>query len=221
MTTYSLVLPFPWKRLPVEDPAEAHAAARAFARHATRLAPPDVAPDERTRVVVELEGRLRGWLDQLRDSGTVDLYLPAAPLGGVSLNASFVVASVIPNATADASWVGPVHQALRAEGATEVLIDGHAWTRTDETIRSDGEVLIEAGLPARRISYTTAVPGDERRWAMVTATVIGDGDPTSDQTGLVVELFDAIMSTWRWDAVPVETHDRDDAGDAHPVETSS
>lgn len=28
---------------------------------------------------------------------------------------------------------------------------------------------------------------------------MGDGDPDSDITRLVVDLFDALMSTWRWD----------------------
>lgn len=196
---YALLLPFPWRRLAVDDRAAAHEAAREFVRTATRLTPPEVPPDERARVAVEMEGRLRGWLDDLRGAGVVDLYLPAGPLGGASLNASFVVASVIPDATADASWVAPLHQALRAQGAAEVTIGDRSWSRTEEVTHSDGTVLVEAGLPARKVTYTTAVPGDERRWAVVTATVIGDGDPDSEPTALVVELFDAIMGTWRWE----------------------
>lgn len=62
------------------------------------------------------------------------------------------------------------------------------------------------GLPGdqvdlRKVEYLTAVPDDPRRWVLVTFTTAGDGDVDSEATGLVVELFDAIMSTWRWDLV--------------------
>jgi hypothetical protein len=29
-------------------------------------------------------------------------------------------------------------------------------------------------------------------------TTAGDGDPESQATHLIVELFDAMMTTWRW-----------------------
>lgn len=203
MTGYAVVLPPPWKRIPVADPVAAGSAVRSFVQASVRHAPPEIAPDQRAKLLVELEGRMRRQIDQLRDGGALDYYVPDRPLKGVSLNASFVVSSVIPDATADADWVAPIHHELAGRGATTVTIADDTWSRTDEVIETDGGELVERGVPARRISYTASVPGDERRWAIVTCTAIGDGTPDSEQTGLLVQLFDAIMSTWRWvDAAP-------------------
>lgn len=199
MSSYALLLPAPWRRIPLEDRTETRAAVRRYIAEASTRAPEEISRDDLAALRIELEGRMTRQMDQLRDNGGVDFYLPTGPLHGVDLNASFVVSSVIPDASADASWVAPVLASLEAGGAESVTLGGAPWSRAEEVVHTDGSDLVEAGLAARKVTYTAAVPGDERRWAIVAATVIGDGDPDSDHTGLVVELFDAIMTTWRWD----------------------
>lgn len=214
MTTYALVLPPPWVRIHLEDRTRMRDGVRAFVDAGARRAPKEIPPDQLASLKLKLQGQLLRQLEESRDAGTIDYYLPSGPLHGVDLNASFVVSSIIPDANADVSQTAGVHAVLTAEGATSVQLAGTDWSRTEEVVATEGDQLVEAGLPARRVTYATAVPGDERRWALVTCTVIGDGKPDSDHTRLVVELFDAIMTTWRWDpaaapapvaAVPAET----------------
>lgn len=207
MTGYALVLPPPWVRIHLQDPDRMRESVRAFVEASARRAPKEIPPDQLAALKVKLQGQLVRQLETSREGGTIDYYLPSGPLHGVDLNASFVVSSLIPDANADAAQAAAVHALLGAEGATSVAIAGTPWSRSEEVVTTEGEELVEAGLPARRVVYTTAVPGDERRWAMVTCTVIGDGRPDSDNTRLIVELFDAIMTTWRWDPAPQEAAD--------------
>lgn len=63
----------------------------------------------------------------------------------------------------------------------------------------EADAEVDANLSGRRVDYRTAVPSDERRWIVVAFSTPGDGDPNSGITALLVELFAAIMSTWRWE----------------------
>jgi hypothetical protein len=56
---------------------------------------------------------------------------------------------------------------------------------------------------ARRVDYVTAVPDDPRRWIMVAFSTIGDGNPEGRRAAMVVQLFDAMMTTWSWTGDPV------------------
>jgi hypothetical protein len=45
-----------------------------------------------------------------------------------------------------------------------------------------------------------AVPGRAGRWLSVSCTVLVAADDEHDLAGLLVELFDAVMTTFRWAA---------------------
>ena len=51
---------------------------------------------------------------------------------------------------------------------------------------------------SRRVEYTVAVPGTGERWLIVVFSTLGDGDPAGGFADLLVELFDAMMTTFRW-----------------------
>jgi hypothetical protein len=55
---------------------------------------------------------------------------------------------------------------------------------------------MEAG--SRRVDYVLPVPGQPGRWLIVTFATPGDGDPDGEFAGLLVNLFDSIMLTFRW-----------------------
>ena len=118
-------------------------------------------------------------------------------LDGVDLNASFVVCSVIPDARTEGDAVGAVLAELAGLGGVPVTVHDAVWVRSESVVAVDGGEG-RPGVRARKVDYVTAVPGDERRWVVVTCTVLADGDPDGLPSGLVVQLFDAIMSTWRW-----------------------
>jgi hypothetical protein len=56
----------------------------------------------------------------------------------------------------------------------------------------------EVPLGSRRADYVVPVPGQPGQWLIITFSTVGDGDPDGDFAKLLVELFDAIMLTFRW-----------------------
>jgi hypothetical protein len=55
-------------------------------------------------------------------------------------------------------------------------------------------------MPAasRRVDYVLPVPGIPGDWLVIAFSTLGDGRPEGQFTRLLVELFDAIVSTFRW-----------------------
>jgi hypothetical protein len=167
---------------------------RAVARLPKEVPPDQVAP-HRHRLEEELHRQLRA----ARDNGGIDYYLPTDLMHGQQLNASFVVAAVVPDASAEPELVPKVlAQLLKDPDTGAVSVGDTVWTRSESVVKSDPDPLVGTSVAMRRVQYRTAVPDDHRRWVLVTFTTAGDGDVDSDATHLVVELFDAIMSTWRW-----------------------
>lgn len=41
-------------------------------------------------------------------------------------------------------------------------------------------------------------PNARRRWLIAAFSTLGDGDPGGEHAKILVELFDAIMSTFHW-----------------------
>lgn len=196
-TGYRLVLPTPWKHVPLDD--RMRATIDDVVEGAVARLPGDVPPDQRAKAGHLLREQLRRELGRAADEGAIDYYLPVDLSHGALLSASFVVSSVVPDAMAGADDVGSVLARLAAEpGAVAVEAGNTTWVRRDHTRRSDDLPLVEGGATGRVVDYLTAVPGQEHRWAVVTFSALGDGDPTSEVTDLLVELFDAIMTTWRW-----------------------
>jgi hypothetical protein len=215
VTGYTVVLPAPWERIPL-DQGCADAVRGIVDRAASRL-PKEVPPDQVAPARHRLERELLHQLREARELGGVDFYLPTDLMHGQQLNASFVVNVVVPDATVDAETVPRVVATLLAEeGARPVSAGGSVWVRTERQVehRLDtfGGAAVEAAdgsspagaapVPLRRVQYRTGVPGEPRQWVVVTFTTAGDGDPASPGADLVVELFDAIMSTWRWRDLP-------------------
>lgn len=72
------------------------------------------------------------------------------------------------------------------------------WVRRDRRLTRPADDRIAQELPVRRIDYRTAIPGDERSWVISTLVTPGEGGLDTDETELIVALFDAIMGTWTW-----------------------
>ncbi|MFF6875348.1 hypothetical protein ACFY9S_08510 [Streptomyces sp. NPDC012474] len=68
--------------------------------------------------------------------------------------------------------------------------------RTERTVAADAPGGGELG--SRRVEYVVPVPGDQGRWVGVVFSALGAGDPEDEIADLFVELFDAMMSTFRW-----------------------
>lgn len=198
MTAYRLALPHPWRQVPLDQ--RMPAAVDEIVATAVGRIPGDVPPDQVAQARIKLQGLLTHQLRSAQDQGGVDYYLPTDLMHGVQVNSSFVVSAIIPDASAPDGMTGRVLTALIAstEGATPVDVGDTVWVRTASVVETRPDELVTDTARARKVEYMTAVPGDERRWMIVSFTTFGDGDPEGELADLMVELFDAIMSTWRW-----------------------
>ncbi len=199
--SYRLVLPRPWLRIPVREGTEERV--RLIVEQAAHRLPKGAPPDQVGPWKREVERRLVADIRKAREYGGIDFYVPVESWHGFLLGASFVVSEVTPPGQLpddpDAA-VGSVFAELVAgsTGARPVDIDDTAWVRNETVVEPDLERAPGVDVPTRRITYTTAVPDEPSRWILTAFSCVGDGDPDSELTLLSVELFDAIMGTWRW-----------------------
>lgn len=204
VTSYRVVLPKPWVRVPVRNGTEDRV--REIVDATARRFPKDVPPDQVGPWKRELERRLVADVKAAADFGGIDFYLPSEDWHGFLIGASFVVSEVTPpgqlptDETDPETAIGGVLAALVAASATArpVSIADTVWVRTETVLAPDLERAPGIDVPTRRVSFTTAVPDEPERWILSAFSCVGDGDPDSEVSRLSVELFDAIMGTWRW-----------------------
>lgn len=198
MTSYRLALPHPWQRIPLGTGTKERIA-DIITASIERL-PPEIPPDQVAQARIRMEGRLLNQLREAEQNGTIDYYLPTDLMHGVLITASFTVSAIIPDASAPEGITGQVLANLLSsrEGVRPVTVSDTVWARSEEVIDRKADQTIADDARARKVEYITAAPSDQRRWIIVTFTTLGDGDLDSPFTALMVDLFDAIMSTWRW-----------------------
>jgi hypothetical protein len=220
--TYSMVLPAPWRRISLRG--DLRGQVERLVDKVVAQTPPQISPDEVAPKRHWLERQLLDQAVEAQRNGGVDLFLPVEDWHGFLISASIVVSEVVPDATAGADSVGPVMADLLRDADTRPETVGDTVFVRSETVREarpDGPAS-----PSRHVRYVTAVPGDERTWLMAQFACVGDdveGDDETSTDRLLVELFDAIMSTFRWvwdtpDTGHAEDHhhdtDHDETGDA-------
>lgn len=202
VTGYSLVLPTGWRRIPIQHGTRA--AIRAIVDEVMRRYPKDQPRDKMTPYRIELERRLSNLARRARSSGGVDLYLPIEYVHGVTITASFVVSQVnlpVPELeSADPVAVDSaqlVAYLTSDEGnASPVSVAGVNAARTESVAAPDPAEQVPFG--SRRVDYVIPLPGHPTRWMLAAFSTIGDGDPEGKFAKLLVELFDAILLTFRW-----------------------
>ena len=192
-TGYRLVLPPAWTRIPLDDniarsvdaiidPKFADLPADSYGPHRTRL---------RQMLITQAQ--------TARANQGIDLYLPVEQVHGATLTCSFVVA-YMPFSTIDVPDPDDVLVAVAAgsDDATLLDLDGAAAVRTEHVVPGRPKADEEHRHPTRRVDYVIAVPDSHDGWLAVSFSALGDGNPEGDITLLLVELFDAIMSTFEW-----------------------
>jgi hypothetical protein len=189
------MLPPGWERVPLREGTDE--AVKKIVDEAVRGLPDDVPRDKLTAARMELTKRLRGSVRQARDNAGLDLYLPVREIHGTVVPASFLVAefsltSVVP--------LNPARVAERilgtTENAEETTVDGASGLRVDRIGRPHIKQEIEHA--SRRVEYVLPVPRDPERWVVVGFGTVADGDPSGEFADALVELFDAVMTTFRW-----------------------
>ena len=196
VTGYTVVLPPGWCRVPVR-----HGSAKAIRTavdEALKAVPRNVPRDRIPPYRAELEGRLRSMVTAARKQGGVDLYLPVAPMHGLAVSASFIVSEgVIGVPGTDADPVAVVtYLAAQDAQSGPVTVDGAPAVRREHTAPAEPAAEVDAG--SRRVDYMIPMPGSKHRWLIAAFSTLGGGDPADELALALVQLFDAIMSTFRW-----------------------
>jgi hypothetical protein len=189
---YTLVLPRGWCRIPLRQGTSA--AIRQLLNERFSQLPRDTVAPYR----IEIERRLKEQVTQARRNGGVDLYFPVEITDSGPVPASFVVSEVflpVPETAGDDGALMVV-AALAAEGAKVVQVDGATGARSEETV--EGDPAAELTYGSRRVKYLLPVPGTPGRWLAVVFATPGAADPAGTLAGLLTDLFDAIMLTFRW-----------------------
>jgi hypothetical protein len=119
-------------------------------------------------------------------------------LHGFTAAASFVVAEVAFDSTEHLEPALLIARLTDAEDSSPVQVGGVVGVRSEKVTarRLDGG----EDFGSRRVDYAFPVPGNDDRWVLVSFSTIGQGDPADALADLLVELFDAIMTTFRWRA---------------------
>jgi hypothetical protein len=189
---YRVVLPPGWARIPLrDDPARA---VDAILDESFRGLPMDSYGPMRKEL-------RRQWLAQVeaaRDNEGVDLYLPVERVHGQTIAASFVV-SVVSFDSVESPRPEDVLVSVAADtdGTSLTEVDGAPAIRT-ETVVPAAEGGDESQVGSRRVSYLVSIPDSGDRWMAVSFSTLGDGDPEGQVARLLVDLFDAVVSTLRW-----------------------
>jgi hypothetical protein len=188
---YRLVWPPGWARIPLHSGTEE--AIEAILDAAVAALPPDAVDvaERRAQVGAYLRSTVAAY-----DENCLHLYLPVEAAHGVVVPASFVVADV------SFGSVDPLDPNLLIDGLTEgpgrrrVVIGGISCSRSETLAPADPDRGVP--FPSRRVVYVVPVPQDPDRWLVVTFSALQTEDGDDDPSTVSVEVFDAIMSTFRW-----------------------
>ncbi|MFE9648090.1 hypothetical protein ACFYO0_29040 [Streptomyces sp. NPDC006365] len=195
---YQLILPPEWVRIPMRSGTDE--AIRTIVDDAFAALPADAPRDRIGPYRRELERRLKDAVKEARRAEALDLYLPLEQMHGIAVPASIVVSEMqFPDEVAvDPSAVARrLLEAPGRDGETSfVEVDEVRGVRTERTVAAGAPGGGELG--SRHVDYIVPVPGDRGRWVGVVFSTLGAGDPEDELADLFVELFDAMMTTFRW-----------------------
>lgn len=191
---FTIVLPAGWSRIPI-GPGSRPAIKRILDAAVDRTDDPRAVQVRR-----RLEQMLTAQVRAAQEQSGVELYLPTAQVHGITVPASVVVSAPKPEAGTDPTEV-LLAVAARRKGAAVLDIGGKPAVRTERLVAPPREVDAYDGAPppSRQVVYFLADPDDDRRYLVVSASVlVGEGEGPAAVADAVTELVDAMLTTFRW-----------------------
>lgn len=193
-TGFTVLLPPEWRQIPLKQGTN-EAIRRALDDALAKLRR-DLPRDKVAPYRTEIERRVRELAAEARRNGGLQLYLPVEPMHGTPVAASFVVSEGTLGLPDDADPAALVAHLASEEGARPMTIDGAVAARFERTAPPQPSREVEHS--SRRVDYVVSMPGERDRWLIFVFSTLGAGEPDDQLSGILVELFDAIMSTFRW-----------------------
>lgn len=196
-TGYTLVIPPGWARIPLREGTK-EALEEIFFKHMEKV-PDGVSRDDAMRFRLELRQSLQKKARAARRYGGLDLYLPVSPRDGKIISASMVV-SELPIGSEEKAQNERVLERLSAStagpGVSVVKVGDSNAVRREHIAAAESDE--EFDLASRRVAYAMPIEGDGKKWLSINFSTPGDGDPESEFSDVLVELFDAVVTTFRW-----------------------
>lgn len=198
-TGYRLILPPGWVGIPLRR-GTAEALEKLVYVHLKEL-PPDVPKDQGMKYRLAVRRDIEEQVVKARAAGGLDLYLPVGPRYGTLIAASLLVTEV---------RIADTDGHVRPDPVLERLASGNGSGVATEILELAGTTAVRreyvqppapdrgVHVPSRHIEYGLPVPQDPMRYIAASFSTIGDGNPVSDFTQALGELFDAVMTTFRW-----------------------
>ena len=139
-------------------------------------------------------------VEQAQAAGAGLIALPVETVDGAAVPASYTVSEW---RDPDPDNVAPLDllKSIAAGSAarTEIVdVDGQPALREETVESADPEAEPLATHPGRRVTYTVSAPDSQDSWVIFTFITLGDGNPEGPLANMLVELFDAHLTTLRW-----------------------
>ena len=205
MIDFELILPTGWVHIPT-TPDLARVRARTI-EAIVRTALPDTLPrDKAGPWRRRLRRELTDATDEASRQGARAVVLPIQEFRGVRLPGTMVLTVLEDDDTPDDPKL--VLDAILADAGADGIaleIGGCPAARVRQIADSDA---VKRKAPSVRVDYYVAAPDAPGVWALLTFTVLTDGDVEAEPVQAIVLLFDAIVGTLRWaDRVDVPTEE--------------
>lgn len=205
MTAYSIVDIPGWENLPL-GAADRNYVDERIEQLADGSVPDSVPRDSATPFRREVRKHLVRVVEQARSTGAGLICIPTQRMGDITVPASY---TVVEWRDSDPAEIEPTAllQVLAAQssGSARLIdVDGQPALREEEVEPGAADDPL-ARYAGRRVTYTISSPEDARSWVVFTFVTIGNGDPDAVLSRMLVELFDALLTTLRWSALDTET----------------
>ena len=199
MSAYSIVDIPGWENLSLNT-ADRVELERRIEDLAAASVPDEVPRDTATPFRQEVKKHLTRLVDQARAGGAGLICLPTQRMGDLAVPASYTVSEW---RDSDGDEVAPsvLLKSLAESSSAEVSlvdVDGQPALREEDIEEADPEADPLATHAGRRVTYTVSAPDDPRAWVVFSFVTLGDGDPNGALADLLVDLFDAQLTTLRW-----------------------
>ncbi len=193
---FNIVPPPGWDTVPLRN-GTSEAVQRIVGKSVSQLPagfPKDDIPKARLRLTRELKQTVR----QARKSNGLTLYLPVERMHGIIIPASFVASEPLAASTGEVAPEAVLRDLARdAEDASVREVDGTAAIRTLRRLPADPENGVE--VPTWRVQYTVPIPHSvPAQWLTFSFSTLIAPDMGTEFAEILVELFDAVMTTFRW-----------------------
>ncbi|NGO12194.1 hypothetical protein G5C60_32460 [Streptomyces sp. HC44] len=193
---FNLVPPPGWDTIPLQSGTKE--AIQRIVRKSVSQLPAGFPKDDIPKARLQLTKELKKTIRHARSSDGLTLYLPVERMHGMLIPASFVASEPLgaPRANLEPEAV-LMDLARDAEDASVRELDGTAAVRTLQKLPADPDKGVD--VPSWRVQYTVPIPHSvPAQWLTFSFSTLAIPDMDVEFTETLVELFDAVMTTFRW-----------------------